>query len=236
MLNLSRVRASILSISRHFKYKIPNRSFFETPRTMSLFQRFPNNDIAPLFRLLDDYSTQGSSGFSSAVRAFTPKFDVREHKDTYELHGELPGIDQKDVHIEFADPHTLVIKGHVEREYSSDRAGEARGRIAGDVTDAPQPDHKAKVEDEDAESKKDQGEKKDADKNTQVSKKSDHHHHSEGGAKYWVSERSVGEFHRAFSFPSRVDQDNVKARLNNGILIVTVPKATEHKSKRIEVE
>ncbi|KAL8764963.1 MAG: hypothetical protein Q9209_007790 [Squamulea sp. 1 TL-2023] len=200
---------------------------------MSLFPRLPNNDFTTLFRLLDDYNTQGSSGLPSAVRAFTPKFDVREHKESYELQGELPGLEQKDVHIEFADPHTLVIKGHVEREYSSDGAQNARGRITGDVTDAPA-SHKATVEDEDDEAKK-KDDAKDAGQNKQVSKQSGQA--SQGPRpKYWVAERSVGEFHRAFTFPSRVDQDGVKARLNNGILNVTVPKAAEHKSKRIQVE
>ena len=191
---------------------------------MSLFPRFPNSEFAPLFRLLDDYNTTSSGWANSAVRAFQPKFDVREHKDTYELQGELPGLDQKDVHIEFADPHTLVIKGRTEREYSSEGANEARGRITGDVTDASK-GHKATVEDEGDE----------APKTTDVAKSSDRGV-SKDRPRYWVSERSVGEFHRAFSFPSRVDQDAVKASLKNGILSVTVPKMTHHEAKRITVE
>ena len=54
--------------------------------------------------------------------------------------------------------------------------------------------------------------------------------------KYWVSERSVGEFHRAFSFPSRVDQDSVTAGLKNGILSVVVPKAPSYQAKRINID
>ena len=56
------------------------------------------------------------------------------------------------------------------------------------------------------------------------------------GHKYWVSERSTGEFQRVFTFPSRVDQDRVKASLRNGILSVTVPKATAPTTKKITVE
>lgn len=206
---------------------------------MSLFQRFPNNDIAPLFRLLDDYNTHTSTGgsshsFPSAVRSFTPKFDVREHKESYELQGELPGIDQKDVHIEFADPHTLVIKGHVERDYSSDGAHQARGRITGEVNDASA-SHKATVEDDDDEAAKNK-KTDDNNKGGQVSKKSGQGNTASAAPKYWVSERSVGEFHRAFTFPSRVDEDGVKAKMVQGILSVTVPKAVEHKGKRINVE
>ena len=199
---------------------------------MALFSRFPNNDLAPLFRLLDDYNVQGTGGFSnSSVRAFQPKFDVREHKDSYELQGELPGIDQKDVHIQFADPHTLVIKGRVEREYSSDGSHEPQGRITGDVTDSSK-SHKATVEDDNEESATNGAKSKEVTKSSDQSHQKHHKNHT----KYWVSERSVGEFHRAFTFPSRVDQDAVKANLKNGILSVVVPKATTHEGKRIVVE
>ena len=194
---------------------------------MSLFPRFASNDMAPLFRLLDDYNTHGSLS-NSAIRAFQPKFDVREHKETYELQGELPGLDQKDVHIEFADPHTLVIKGRVEREYSSEGSNEARGRITGDVTDAGK-SHKATVEDEAAEDAKENGQSVEKTATGQV-------HQQQHRPKYWVSERSVGEFRRAFSYPSRVDQDSVKASLKNGILSVVVPKAPSYKAKRINIE
>ena len=198
---------------------------------MALFPRFPANDFAPLFRLLDDYNLQSSGGFSnSSVRAFQPKFDVREHKDSYELQGELPGIEQKDVHIQFADPHTLLIKGHVEREYSSDGSDQPQGRITGDVTDASKA-HKATVEDESEEVATHDAKSKEVNKSDTSQQK---HHKSH--TKYWVSERSIGEFHRAFTFPTRVDQDAVKANLKNGVLSVVVPKAAAHEGKRIVVE
>jgi HSP20 family molecular chaperone IbpA len=56
------------------------------------------------------------------------------------------------------------------------------------------------------------------------------------GPKYWVSERSVGEFARTISFPKQVDQENVKAGLKNGILSIIVPKAVAPQSKRINIE
>lgn len=215
----------------------PSRQFI---RTMSLFPRFPSSEFGPLFRLIDDYTNQYPTGTSAAssIRAFHPKFDVREHKDAYELQGELPGIEQKDVHIEFADPHTLVIKGRVEREYSSDGAQQPKGRITGEVTDGNS--HKATVEDEGAEDSSKSSDKP-SDKGGEVAKSSQNGQvqksgDSQKGTRYWVSERSVGEFHRSFSFPSRVDQDNVKANLKNGILNVTVPKMTQHQGKRIQVE
>ncbi|KAH8424378.1 Hsp20/alpha crystallin family protein [Aspergillus melleus] len=174
---------------------------------MSLFRTIPTaSDFGPLFRLLDDYDVHRSSRGQTSVRSFAPRFDVRESSDAYHLDGELPGIAQKDVDIEFSDPQTLVIKGRSEREYHTPEAGEGDNEPAqGESTEVAQTGQK------------------------QVSK-------SENKPRFWVSERSVGEFHRTFSFPSHVDQERVKASLKNGILSVIVPKAAAPSSKKITVE
>ena len=54
--------------------------------------------------------------------------------------------------------------------------------------------------------------------------------------KYWNLERRVGQFQRVFNFGTRVDQDNVKAILKNGILSIVVPKVGEVATKKITVE
>ncbi|CAD6505807.1 BgTH12-01294 [Blumeria graminis f. sp. triticale] len=54
------------------------------------------------------------------TKSFSPKFDVKELGDSFELHGELPGIDQKNVDIEFTDASTLTMKGRIERSYSKE--------------------------------------------------------------------------------------------------------------------
>jgi len=181
---------------------------------MSLFPRFPAGDFAPLFRLLDDYDVHRATRGEAQIRSFAPKFDVRETSDAYQLDGELPGINQKDVDIEFTDPQTLVIKGRTEREYHSPEAGEGQ---------TPQTEGQGQGQKESQEVSKTGGK--------QVSK-------SEGGPqhRYWVSERSIGEFHRSFSFPTRVNQDAVKASLKNGILSVVVPKAQAPSSRKINIE
>lgn len=90
--------------------------------------------------------------------------------------------------------------------------------------------HKATVEDESSES----GVATLSPGNTEVVQQKEQR--KQAPFKYWVSERSVGEFHRSFSFPGRVDQDAVKASLKNGILSVVVPKAHEKPSRRISIE
>jgi len=194
---------------------------------------FPSGEFTPLFRLLDDYDVHrtGRGSHASTVRAFRPKFDVRELKDSYELHGELPGIDQKDVNIEFVDPHTLVITGHVERSVSQGNAPSiTQDEPAGHITAAaekPTSSRKATVEEEGTKSSSP------AIKggNAALTESAEGPEYT-----YWVSERSVGEFHRSFTFPSRVNQDAVKASLKNGILDVTVPKMAAPVSKKIRID
>ncbi|KAL4866753.1 hypothetical protein BDV12DRAFT_130324 [Aspergillus spectabilis] len=182
---------------------------------MSLFRTIPNaGDFSPLFRLLDDYDNHRSSkgqNSTSTMRSFAPRFDVRETSDAYYLDGELPGIPQKDIDIEFTDPQTLVIKGRSEREYHSSNNAEQG-----------QPDSQPQTPGESSEVVKSSTEK-------QVSKtKADK-------PRFWVSERSVGEFQRTFNFPTRVAQDDVKASLKDGILSVVVPKAAPPASRKVAI-
>lgn len=189
---------------------------------MALFPR--TGDFAPLFRLLDDYDQHrsGRSGATqSSISSFAPRFDVRESKDAYHLDGELPGIQQKEIEIEFSDPQTLTIKGRAVREYHSENPEEGAAETSGNNKSATV---------EDASKNNEQAVE------TTSNKKEVSNNKPKNNFKYWVSERSVGEFHRSFNFPSRVDQDAVKANLKNGILSITVPKAAPPASRKISIE
>lgn len=186
--------------------------------------------FTPLFRLLDEfdnYSGTRRNDGSTSLKAFQPKFDVKEAENTYELHGELPGIDQKDVNIEFVDQQTLNIRGRTERSYEKGTRPSSfigGGESSGAITEGNETkhDHTATVEDEDAPQAT----------STEVSKVKEN---KEPESKYWVSERSVGEFSRTFSFPARIDQDAVKASMKNGILSIIVPKAKKAEGRKITI-
>lgn len=49
-------------------------------------------------------------------------------------------------------------------------------------------------------------------------------------------ERSYGSFTRAFTLPSTVQQDKVKAKFRDGILEIMLPKVEEAKPKQIKVD
>merc|ERR1712137_157150 len=184
---LNRITKPTITTTRHFT---------TTPATMSLFPRF-TQEFAPIFRLFDEYDRQAFRNIDrefNNIRSFTPKFDVKETKEGYELHGELPGVEQKDINIEWTDNNTLTISGR--HEHVREEGQRPQGFI------------------ENGESSQ----------------------QSENKEKYWVSESSVGEFHRSFAIPARVDQDSVKASLKNGILSILVPKAQAPQPRKISIE
>jgi HSP20 family molecular chaperone IbpA len=225
---------------------------------MAFFPRnFYNNttndtSFTPLFRLLDDFDTYsrqgdcGSQGRRSGLTHWQPKFDVRETGEAYELHGELPGVSKDNVQIEFTEPQTMLVRGKAERTYTAGTpptaAIEAKSTPAASVTEDGERSrknsthsHKATVEDEAESQSHESGfeeivaAKKPEEQQQQQPKK------PADKAKYWLTERSIGEFSRSFNFPSRVDQDTVSATFKDGILTVVVPKAKKHEARRIAV-
>ncbi|KAK4234753.1 30 kDa heat shock protein [Achaetomium macrosporum] len=177
----------------------------------------PAPGFSSLFRLLDDFDRYVAQGTETSISAFTPKFDVAEHAKEYVLQGELPGVSPENVEIEFADDHTLVVRGRSERTHTE-----------GDVSLLEAPAEQKQIEG--AEGGK---------KETVVTKGKEGKEGEEAAAKskprYWLSERSYGEFSRSFNLPAGVDQDNVKAKFKDGILTITVPKAEKKTGRRIPI-
>ncbi len=53
--------------------------------------------------------------------------------------------------------------------------------------------------------------------------------------RYHLVERSYGTFVRSFQLPQSVDEDNISAEFNHGVLTVHVPKAALPQPKKIEI-
>ncbi|KAK4452267.1 putative heat shock protein [Podospora aff. communis PSN243] len=209
----------------HHHRSISTKPILSNTNNMSLWNTRHNAPgFSSLFRMLDDFDRYAQGAMTEtggALRSFNPKFDITEHDKNYLLQGELPGVPRENVVIEFTDPQTLVIRGHAKHE-----------RTEGDPSMAPKKieagKEPAKIESgkggETAVAAQ-EGEKK-------VEKKED----AKPKAKYWLSERSYGEFSRVFSFPTAVDQDGVQAKLEHGVLNITVPKVEKKGAKKIEIK
>lgn len=225
---------------------------------MSFFPRL-TQEFTPFFQIINDYDRVARSaargcgpaarGCSPSVSTFQPRFDVKELKDSYELNGELPGIDQKNVSIEWSNGNTLSITGstetHTETSTSSTTpaadASVAESSDAADVSDTASEASYVKPsvsdENEDGESSTIAGDALNlTPATTNVAEVTKPTEPAAPAAKYWISERSSGSFRRSFSFPVRVDQESVKASLKNGVLNIVVPKAKIPEPRKINID
>jgi HSP20 family protein len=198
----------------------------QTPDTHSItramsFSRGPSNinaliDIlanggeVPASYLNKPTARSNSVQHATSRRAFSPNFDVLETQHEYILEGEVPGLaDKKALNIEFTDDKTLLVRGHIERASIENKPASHKPT----VEDAPDDDDKDAVV-------------------VKTNKKG-----VDNRPKYWVQERTIGDFERSFSFPSDVDVDSVKATLEFGILKIVVPKMERKvKGRKIEIQ
>ena len=223
--------------------------------TTPFFPRFNpvGSDIAPLIRLLDSAMADLVPSSRQPVRqTFTPRFDIREAGATYELQGELPGIERKDLDIEFLDERTLVIRGRTGMETGETNespeavqsAKAVENEAVNDIASEKSANYKkASVEEEgyvDAGAERDasEGAKTPSSPGAEAAVEPGVRKDAKPSFKYWVSERSIGEFERRFTFPERVhvDANAVKASLKDGILSVVVPKVATREPRRINIE
>ncbi|KAI1338586.1 30 kDa heat shock protein [Xylariaceae sp. FL0016] len=253
--NNSTTPTRTMSVFTHPFYSVPRDNGFGNFGSLVRFI----DDWDKHFTQSNDHGTQRNGRSSIQQSSFAPKFDVKETETTYELHGELPGVEKRNVNIEFTDPQTLKVSGRVERTHSAgtppagflegSKDAEMSGAItAGDdaVMVGGEDSHEtasnkslqATVEDENEDGATNATAQPtpattvaETAKPTEEEKKP-----QQPGHKYWVYERSVGNFSRSFAFPSRVEHEGVSASLKDGVLTVTVPKAKKHESRRIAIQ
>jgi len=145
---------------------------------------------------------------------FAPNFDVRESANYYFLEGEFPGIANKsDIHIEWVGHQTLVIEAKV-----APLDEEAEWAISHDVA-------------HNISSKEGSG---------VAAENGDRSMHGKRGKELrgLLSGRHLGELHRSFSFPHKVEEETLKARLSSGLLKILVTKVGSEgvQRRRIEIE
>lgn len=191
------------------------------------------------------------AGSDGSMLMWAPKFDIKETDNSYVLEGELPGIERKNIGIEWVDDNTVVVRGRTEMYREEGKKPKAiadstsiaessgaistetaKGKDASNSTAAASATNAASDSDKDTMST-----------TTNTNTTSDVGKQSQAQAQptYHLTERTVGSFQRIFSFPGEVQHDAVKASLKNGVLMVTVPKvvkdpAQKKQARTVEVE
>lgn len=188
----------------------------------------------------------------TVTTTFKPNFDLRETANAYELHGELPGIEKQNLSMEFTDPQTIVVRGRVERTYHSKPEAEAAPAAEEKTSDADETASNASshgwqhasVEDDPEEPAtppaastpaKTETPKTEVAKPIAPAVQKAPARAEQPKEKFWLYERSIGQFERTFTFPTRVEHENTSASLNNGLLTIVVPKAPKHQIRRIAI-
>lgn len=195
-----------------------------------LFPKF--QEFQPFFRFADELERATRQHQTGSSRSFAPRFDVQETQESYELHGELPGVEQSNVNIEWTDDHTLTISGQTEkRSQATNVKDHAKDIPEVEEPSTPEPQYKKPtVEDDEYENITKESaiakpvEKTVAQPQAQASQ-----------PRFWITERSFGSFNRTFQFPARVEHDTVRATMKNGILTVVVPKAKAREPRKIAI-
>ncbi|KAK4182703.1 HSP20-like chaperone [Podospora australis] len=188
-------------------------------------------NFTTLFRLLDDFDTYSREvqseekaegrpqGGGRHRRGPRPRFDIRETKDAYELYGEVPGIERKNVHVELTQQNVLLIKGYIERPYDIPRPKKGGASASGseekksaekncDACECPKDEQCDKPKEE-------------SDTTT---------------VRFLQRERFVGDFAREFAFPGPLSEFDITASLEGGILKVVAPKQQPSKGRKIEIK
>ncbi|KAH0614229.1 uncharacterized protein H6S33_006115 [Morchella sextelata] len=181
----------------------------------------------PHYTTTPDFSTLFFHNLEHQRRTFSPKFDVYETATSYTLEGDLPGLEKQNLSIEFTDPVTLVIKGHISKKSPSTTTSETLK--SGSRTPSPERSLKATVEDD-----VDEEDRKEKKSDAVVEKRGEKRKEREFKTRQWVSERTVGAFQRSFTFPAGIEQEGVTAGLEHGVLRIVVPKMAPV-SRRIEI-
>jgi len=55
-------------------------------------------------------------------------------------------------------------------------------------------------------------------------------------ARFHRRERDFGRFSRAVTLPGKIDNDKISAKMTNGVLTVTIPKADSARPRQIEIK
>jgi HSP20 family protein len=200
-----------------------------------------DHQLTPVISYLDELNRHFSPNHHHFMNCFIPRFDLTEDDRFYYLCGEVPGAKADEITIEPSNDHTLHIYGTTCR---------SNGVLIASQDTPEQESNAQDVERDDAISSAS------ADKGAEFQSRQvrlPFQHHTAGGSGrgnnsnaslqphqgFILSERLVGNFRRKFDFPMPIEEEAVKANLENGLLSLLIPKKVQFrdmdKPKKIPV-
>jgi len=138
----------------------------------------PRSNFFDLDKFFDDFYTPVRKEENTLSKFFTPRVDIKENTDHYEITAELPGVKKEDLHLHLEDG-VLTIEAETRQEDKE----EAEGRII-------------------------------------------------------RQERRYGKYARSFSLGDSIQEQDIDAAFEDGVLKIKAPKVTETapQKRRIEIK
>jgi len=197
--------------------------FFNHPLiTFPSLYPYPYLSYNPVKNLENQISKTFNSDVFKAVD-FSPKINLSEDENNYYIHADLPGMNKDQVKMELSDDdRVLTISG--ERETIIDNSDKNSKK------DSNNDSNKDSTKDENI---KDKANENKEDQKKEQKKEQKEANKEENNKKYSRIECSYGKFSRSFSIPENADINNIQAKMENGVLEVTLkkmePQKNEHK-------
>ncbi|OUM64088.1 hypothetical protein PIROE2DRAFT_9253 [Piromyces sp. E2] len=135
---------------------------------------------------------------------FTPKINLSEDAKNYYIHADVPGLNKDQIKMELSeDNHFITISGERKTiiNHSEDKENENTN------------ENKNETESTETNETKDE-----------TKKESKKEFKKENNTKYSRIECNYGKFSRTFSIPENADVNTIQAKLDNGVLEVTIAK------------
>ena len=203
-----------------------------TSGQMSLSRNF-FREFRPLFRMLEDpffgrapvaYNARGHSVFDDpflglARSGLRPAVDVAEEGNSYIIEAELPGVRKEDINVEIGDNgRSVTIQGNIVRRPRQQEQPTVETSANGEVQEGKHPSRNNLIR---------------ARFLTTLPLAA-----SPESSKISVERESTGHttFTRSITLPTQVDAGKVSAKLVDGVLTLTVPKAEDAGRVKIDIE
>ncbi|KAG4103673.1 HSP20-like chaperone [Neocallimastix lanati (nom. inval.)] len=145
------------------------------------------------------------------TKIFKPRMDITEETDHYIIHADLPGLTKDNVRMELTDNGILTISGERKWNYQTSFPSENQNQNQNqnqtnnnnNLMSSPSIPEENKLNDK-----------------------------YSRNAYYKRIERSFGQFKRSFTLPDDIDSSNIEAKMENGVLIIKLPKNLNNSSKK----
>jgi HSP20 family protein len=172
------------------------------------------NDLNVLGRLLG--ISDSNDGGSSLASLSNYGVDIREDADHIYVDADLPGFSKQDIDISLENGMLTITAERQElvEQPAPGQAGQQPGQAA-------QPGQEQQA-----------GQHQRPDNGQPQQQQSQQRQQEQS---YLLRERRIRRFVRSFNLPPNVDESSVQAKLENGVLRITLNKREESKAKRIEV-